>query len=207
MAYQCCVGVANEHMAWEVIVDILLNCPELRRQHNLFPDMFSMNKVPFKKYNLDSKREFCTAAQRGFDQISQQIPDHLLQKLRKQYDGWWFIDKDCKEYDLSEEEEEEEEEQEELDTHRKRLLAHQEPTEDQQKPEKKPKQSDEEKPKKLWDNAMEETYAKPFWSWARRKSCPKPQIASPNIPMLKMIKSSLKLSPSKIGWPLKFIPF
>ena len=161
MAYQCCVGVANEHMAWEVIVDILLNCPELRRQHNLFPDMFSMNKVPFKKYNLDSKREFCTAAQRGFDQISQQIPDHLLQKLRKQYDGWWFIDKDCKEYDLSEEEEEE---QEELDTHRKRLLAHQEPTEDQQKPEKKPKQSDEEKPKKLWDNAMEETYAKPFWS-------------------------------------------
>ena len=165
MAYQCCVGVANEHMAWEVIVDILLNCPELRRQHNLFPDMFSMNKVPFKKYNLDSKREFCTAAQRGFDQISQQIPDHLLQKLRKQYDGWWFIDKDCKEYDLSEEEEEEEEEeQEELDTHRKRLLAHQEPTEDQQKPEKKPKQSDEEKPKKLWDNAMEETYAKPFWS-------------------------------------------
>ena len=130
-------------MAWEVIVDILLNCPELRRQHNLFPDMFSMNKVPFKKYNLDSKREFCTAAQRGFDQISQQIPDHLLQKLRKQYDGWWFIDKDCKEYDLSEEEEEEE--QEELDTHRKRLLAHQEPNEDQQKPEKKPKQSDEEK--------------------------------------------------------------
>ena len=85
---------------------------------------------------------------------------------------------------------------------------YQEPTEDQQKPEKKPKQSDEEKPKKLWDNAMEETYAKPFWSWARRKSCPKPQIASPNIPMLKMIKSSLKLSPSKIGWPLKFIfPF
>ena len=80
------------------------------------------------------------------------------------YDGWWFIDKDCKEYDLSEEEEEE---QEELDTHRKRLLAHQE---DQQKPEKKPKQSDEEKRKKLWDNAMEETYAKPFWSWARRKS-------------------------------------
>ena len=149
-------------MAWEVIVDILLNCPELRRQHNLFPDMFSMNKVPFKKYNLDSKREFCTAAQRGFDQISQQIPDHLLQKLRKQYDGWWFIDKDCKEYDLSEEEEEEE--QEELDTHRKRLLAHQEPNEDQQKPEKKPKQSDEEKSKKLWDNAMEETYAKPFWS-------------------------------------------
>ena len=117
-----------------------------------------MNKVPFKKYNLDSKREFCTAAQRGFDQISQQIPDHLLQKLRKQYDGWWFIDKDCKKYDLSEEEEEE---QEELDTHHKRLLAHQE---DQQKPEKKPKQSDEEKRKKLWDNAMEETYAKPFWS-------------------------------------------
>ena len=115
-------------MAWEEIVDILLNCPE-----------------PFKKYNLDSTREFCMAAQRGFDQI---CPDDLLQKLRKQYDGWWFIDKDCKEYDLLEDEEEQEEQKK--------------------------------KKSRMWENAMEEPDAKAVQN-------PK---QPPNIPMLKMIKSS-----------------
>ena len=87
------------------------------------------------------------AAQRGFDQI---CPDDLLQKLRKQYDGWWFIDKDCKEYNLLEDEEEEEQEEQKKKKKSRMWENAMEET--------YAKQS------RMWENAMEETYAKPFWS-------------------------------------------
>tara|TARA_B100001175_G_C19478182_1_gene625557 strand:- start:1045 stop:1410 length:366 start_codon:yes stop_codon:yes gene_type:complete len=73
----------DQAIFWEVFVDGLIN------DYSMF-EAFKEDKnaIPFKKYGLNSPKEFCVAAQRGFTVFSANIPDNCKSLLSESSLKW-----------------------------------------------------------------------------------------------------------------------